>query len=145
MRLTRAAEYAIRCVLYLTTQQEGIVVSRKEVAQAMDIPNQFLTKIAQQLSRSGIIEIIQGPKGGFRLTTSPRQLSLLQVIEAVMGEIFLNDCLFRPDSCNRSDTCAVHFVWHEARNKLRETLRKATFAELVKKESCMMPSMTLGD
>jgi len=144
MRLTKAGEYAVRCVLYLSIKEKGIVVSRKEIAQAMDIPNQFLGKIAQQLSRSGILEIIQGPKGGFRLSISPEQLSLLHVIEAVVGEIFLNDCILRPDVCGRSYTCAVHFVWQKARNQLRETLRKATFAKLVKEESCMTQSMTPG-
>jgi len=145
VRLTRAGEYAVRCVLYLSTQKKGIVVSRKEIARAMDIPNQFLGKIAQQLSRSGILEIIQGAKGGFRLSISPEQLSLLHVIEAVVGEIFLNDCILRPDSCERSYTCAVHSVWQEARNQLRETLRKSTFAKLVKDDGCTTRSIPFGD
>lgn len=135
MRLTRAGEYAVRCVLYLSAQERGIVVSRMEIAREMDIPDQFLGKIAQQLSRSGILEILQGPKGGFRLSIPPGQLSLLQVIEAVMGEIFLNDCLLRPDSCRRSNSCAVHSVWEKARNQLRATLREATFANLLKADA----------
>jgi Rrf2 family protein len=136
MRLTRASEYAIRCALFLSAQEKGIVVSKKEIAQAMDIPNQFLGKIAQQLSRSGILEIIQGPKGGFRLSVSPEELNLLDVIEAVMGEIFLNDCILRPESCGRSFTCGVHMVWQKAKNQLRETLREATFAKLVQNKGC---------
>jgi len=143
MRLTRAGEYAVRCVLYLSTQEKGTLVRRKEIARAMDIPNQFLIKIAQQLSRSGILEIIQGPNGGFRLSIPPEKLSLLDVIEAAMGEIILNDCILRPDSCERSYTCAVHSVWQEARNQLRETLRKATFAKLVKNEGCSAGSISL--
>lgn len=145
MRLTRAGDYAVRCVLYMSKQKEGIVVSRNEIARTMDIPNQFLGKIAQQLARSGIFEIVQGPKGGFRLLISPAKLSLLDVVEAVTGEIFLNDCVLRPDSCARSSKCAVHFVWQKAKNKLRETLHEATFTKLVKEESCMTQSMTLGD
>jgi len=143
MRLTRACEYAIRCVLFLSALEKGTVASKKEIAQAMDIPNQFLGKIAQQLSRSGILEIIQGPKGGFRLSISPEKLSLLDVIEAVMGEIFLNDCILRPDSCGMSFTCAVHNVWQKARNQLRETLRKATFSKLVQKGGMCDPIDTL--
>lgn len=144
MRLTRAGEYAIRCVLYLSSREKGIVVSRKEIAREMDIPNQFLGKIAQQLSRSDIIEIIQGPKGGFRLLVSPEKLSLLHVIEAVTGRIFLNDCILRPESCNRSYTCAVHSVWQQAKSQLRETLRKATFAKLVKGNGCPAGKMPFG-
>lgn len=135
MRLTRAGEYAIRCVLYLSTQEEGKVASRKEIAQEMDIPNPFLGKIAQQLARSGILDILQGPKGGFRLAVSPGQINLLDVIEAIMGEIFLSDCVLRSGACRRSDTCAVHYIWLAAKNQLRNTLRKATFAKLVKSDT----------
>lgn len=131
MRLTKASEYAIRCVLYLSTQEKGVVASRNEIAGAMDIPRDFLTKIAQQLSRSDILEIIQGPKGGFRLLVSPDKLNLLDVIETMMGEIFFNECAVRPDSCSKSCSCTVHSVWVKARNQFRETLRQATFAQLI--------------
>jgi Rrf2 family protein len=143
MRLTKAGEYAVRCVLYLSAQDKGTVVNRKEIAHAMDIPEQFLGKIAQQLSRAGILEIIQGPKGGLRLSIVPKQISLLQVIETIMGEIFLNDCLIRPEICERSYTCSVHSVWKKTRNQLRETLGKATFDKLLKAEGktiCFKPT-----
>jgi Rrf2 family protein len=136
MRLTRAAEYAIRCVLYLAGHVGDSVVSRKEIAIEMEIPDQYLGKIAQQLSRAGIIEILQGARGGFRLLKSPVRISLLDVIEAVMGEIFLNDCILRPASCSRSGACAVHKVWEKARNQLRETLNSASFYDLTQPTNC---------
>ena len=131
MRLTKASEYAIRCAQYLAMQNEGAIASRNEIADAMDIPRDFLTKIGQQLSRTNILEIIQGPKGGFRLLVPPDKLSLLDVIEAMMGEIFFNECALRPESCSQSSTCAVHIVWVKARAQFRETLRQATFAQLI--------------
>ena len=139
MRLTRAGEYAVRCVLYLSAQKEEEMATRKEIALAMDIPEQFLSKIAQQLSRAGILQIVQGSKGGFRLVVSPEKLSLLDVVEAVTGEILLNDCLLRPDSCARSCVCSVNRVWEKARDQLRNTLRGATFAGLLKEEHCFTP------
>ncbi|HID34838.1 MAG TPA: Rrf2 family transcriptional regulator [Anaerolineae bacterium] len=145
MRLTRAGEYAVRCVLYLSAKGVGVVVSRKQISRAMDIPDQFLGKIAQQLARAGILQIVQGAKGGFRLLISPDELNLLDVVETVIGEIFLNDCLMRPDSCARSQSCAVNRVWEKARNHLRETLREATFDRLLKEESCLSPFLAPGD
>jgi Rrf2 family iron-sulfur cluster assembly transcriptional regulator len=136
MRLTRAGEYAVRCVLYLCGQDRGLIVPRREVAQSMEIPEQFLGKIAQQLARAGIVEIVQGAKGGLRLVVAPEQVTLLDVVEAVIGEIFLNDCLLRPSSCSRFNSCAVHQVWLKARTQLRQTLASATFAELLKDEIC---------
>lgn len=136
MRLTRAGEYAIRCVYYLSLYQGDEVISQKEIALQMDIPVKFLTKVSQQLARAGIVEIIRGPKGGLKLSAPPHAISLLDVIEAMTGEIFLNDCVLRPDSCKRSPTCSIHRVWIKARDQLRETLLNATFARLVEDGAC---------
>jgi Rrf2 family transcriptional regulator, iron-sulfur cluster assembly transcription factor len=144
MRLTRAGEYAVRCVLYLASQGEGVVCNRKQIAVEMDIPDQFLGKIAQQLARSGFIEIVQGARGGLKLTASPAHLTLLDVVEAVIGEIFLNDCVIRPESCRRSQACSVHQVWDKARSQLRDTLRQATFSSLLEQDSCIKGSEFRG-
>jgi Rrf2 family protein len=144
MRLSRAAEYAIRCMLYLSIAGKGLLVSRRTVAGEMDIPEQFLGKIAQQLARAGLIEIVQGAKGGFRLAVDPAELTLLTVIEAVIGEIFLNDCILRPESCDRSPVCKVHIVWENVRNQLRDSLRKATFAALMTESPISVPDSHSG-
>ncbi len=136
MRLTRAGEYAVRCALYLSFEGEGVLARRKDIARVMDIPDQFLGKIAQQLARARIIEIVQGSKGGYRLRVPPGELTLLDVVEAVIGEIFLNDCLLNPDTCSQTPSCSVHRVWQKARDRLRETLREATFADLLAEENC---------
>ncbi|MFH2066726.1 MAG: Rrf2 family transcriptional regulator [Pseudomonadota bacterium] len=137
MRLTRATEYSVRCILYLAQQDQGVIANRKEIAKAMEIPHQFLGKIAQNLAKQGIIEIVQGAKGGLRLKVPPERLTLLDVVEAEIGEIFLNDCVLRPDSCRRSPSCSVHKVWVKARDQLRDTLMKVTISSLLKEDTCM--------
>ena len=136
MRLTRAGEYAVRCALYLSYHGKGVTTSRREIARVMDIPDQFLGKIAQQLAKARIIEIIQGAKGGYRLLMSPDKLTMLDVVEAVIGEIFLNDCVIRPESCQRAPACSAHQVWEKARNQLRNTLRQASFKQMLADENC---------
>ena len=138
MRLTRAGEYAVRCVMCLAKNGTDKIVSRHEVSVSGNIPPHFLAKIAQQLSRAGIIEILQGARGGYRLLVPPEKLSLLEVIEAIIGEIFLNDCVVRPESCHASSSCAVNSIWLKARDQLRQTLDQVTFAELIEDESCCM-------
>lgn len=137
MRLGMAGEYAVRCVLYLSTSKFGRIVPRKEIANAMDIPSQFLGKVAQYLAKAGLIEIVQGAKGGYRLIKKPKDISLLEVVEAVKGELFLNDCILRPDNCARVSSCAVHRVWQKARYQLRNTLKKVNFQNLIEQELCM--------
>lgn len=138
MRLTRAGEYGVRCVLYLAGKGQGVHVGRKEVADRTDTPSHFLAKIAQQLAKAGIIEILQGAGGGYRLLKPPAQISLLEVIEAIIGEISLNDCVTRPDSCKNSSVCTVHRVWNKARNQLRNTLAETDFGQLAGAPSCCL-------
>lgn len=142
MRLTRAGEYAILCVYFMAKHEKGMVISLRRIAGAMDIPKQFLSKIAQQLSRAGIIELYQGPKGGCRLLVEPEKLSLLDVVEAIMGEILLNECMLDADTCKRKIECAMHLVWKKAENQLKQTLREATFDKLVKEEHVPCRSMS---
>lgn len=137
MRLTRQGEYAVRCILYLSARKIGKVVSRREIAAAMEIPEMFLGKIAQELARFGFIEIVQGAKGGYRLLMAPDKITLLDVVESAIGEIFLNDCVMNPASCRRSPFCSIHMVWEKARKQLRDTLREETFASLLSRENCL--------
>ncbi|MFZ5798539.1 MAG: RrF2 family transcriptional regulator [Desulfobulbaceae bacterium] len=137
MRLTRAAEYAIRCITYLSRQGRGVLVSKNEIAERAEIPPHFLAKIAQDLARAGLIDIRQGARGGFVLLKEPRDISLLEVVETMIGEIYLNDCVAKPSSCNALRACGVHQVWIRARNQLRETLRQATFDRLIRERTCL--------
>ena len=130
-------EYAIRCVVYLAKKGKGTQVSKKDIAEKAEIPPHFLAKIAQDLAKAGFIEIRQGAKGGFILMKDPREISLLDVVETMIGEIFLTDCVARPSSCNAMNICGVHRVWLTARDQLRTTLREATFDKLIREKSCI--------
>jgi Rrf2 family iron-sulfur cluster assembly transcriptional regulator len=143
MRLTRAGEYAVRCVLHLARNGKGVLVSRQEIADRAEVPSHFLAKIAQQLARSGIIGISQGARGGYALLKDPTRLTMLEVIESIIGEISLNDCVGRPASCRNSPICVVHRVWCTANDQLRTTLQQVTIAALLAdEECCMVPDRT---
>jgi Rrf2 family protein len=130
MQITRAAEYAIRGVLYLCQQPEGSVCLLSEISERQRIPPSFLSKIFQNLARAGIVASSRGTGGGFTLIKNPRDISLLDVVEAIEGQISLNMCLSNGQTCENRPTCAVHFVWREAQNHLLDLLKKKNFAEL---------------
>ena len=137
MRLTRAGEYAVRCMMYLSHKGKGVLVSKQEIAERADIPAHFLAKIAQDLAKAHLIAIRQGPKGGYSLSRQPDEITLLEVVEVMIGEIYLNDCVGRPATCSASNRCSVHAVWEDARNQLRDTLGAVSLAQLSEKESCI--------
>jgi Rrf2 family protein len=134
MKLTKKGEYAIRCVLYLAGQTPGTLHSRREIAQAMDIPDPFLSKVANFLVTAGLVSVVQGPRGGYQLARPASELTLLEVIEAVEGEINLNECLIGDEVCGFQPGCPVHRVWVKAQKEMKKALSSASFAELARSE-----------
>lgn len=129
MEITRESDYAIRCVLYLAGRTDDIVMV-DEIAREMEIPKSFLAKILQKLNRAELVKSYRGIKGGFQLARRPKEVTLLDVVEAIEGPIGLNICVVNKSACGRSGDCGVHHVWSEVRADFRETLKKYDFERL---------------
>ena len=130
MQLTKTGEYAVRAVVHLSALPPGSVVSIAEISREWNVPETFLRKIVTKLARARIITSFRGNGGGISLAVQPRELTLLDVIQAIEGNLDLNVCVLSPDACHRSPWCAVHAVWCEAQRKLREVLSSKSLAEL---------------
>lgn len=101
-----------------------------EISKQRDIPKSFLSKILQKLARAGIVESTRGIRGGFRLTRHPSEITLLEVVEAVEGNVAMNICAVDRRKCRLSGTCSVHPVWVELRKIVEDKLRKLDFEQL---------------
>jgi Rrf2 family transcriptional regulator, iron-sulfur cluster assembly transcription factor len=143
MRLTRAGEYAIRCITYLSKKGVGVFAKKLEISQNAEIPAGFLAKIVQDLGKAGLLEIKQGSKGGYCLIRDPREITLLEVVEIMIGRIYLNDCVVRPKRCPSNPRCKVHRVWDDASSQLRENLANTNFAHLIEEDYCVSGDLQL--
>ena len=132
LQLTRDGEYAVRAVVYLASQPEGKISLISEISETQEVPKSYLSKIMQNLVRSGLVKSRRGAKGGFVLARPADQITLRQTIEALEGPIHLNVCLIKKGECHRDDLCPVHPVWKEAQRVLIEVLDSKTIANLVK-------------
>ena len=131
-RLSRAAEYSIRGILHLSGTPVGETVDVVRIAKAQRVPPAYLAKLLQTLSKKGFVMSTRGPDGGFVLAKSPERINVLEVIEAVEGPIYLNDCLIQAGRCKMDTVCPVHDVWHEAQKRFLDYLHGSTFKDLVK-------------
>jgi Rrf2 family protein len=131
-RLTNAGEYAVRLMVYLAGREPQSVVSAREIAENQNIPQRFLRSIVSQFTKLGYLDSYQGNNGGVCLATGAENTSLLEVIEAVEGAIYLNVCMRGQEVCPFSETCAVHLVWREAQEAVQKILGGKTIRELAK-------------
>lgn len=134
MQITRQTDYAIRCILYLSQYPNEVKVV-DEIARARSIPKVFLSKIMQKLSKAGIVRSYRGVKGGFELAKKPRNISLLDVIEAIEGPVAMNICAIDKKLCNLSNACSVHPVWVKLREETERRLRRYNFETLLKEKA----------
>ncbi|TAN45807.1 MAG: Rrf2 family transcriptional regulator [Nitrospirae bacterium] len=141
MQITRETDYAIRCVLYLSTVKDAVIMM-EEISAKMDIPKSFLAKILQKLARRGIVKSFRGVKGGFQLAHNPSQINLADVIEAIQGPLFMNKCIVDAKVCSRTGSCSVHPLWRGITDKVVDILRKQNFKKLA--EASALPCDVRG-
>lgn len=140
MIITRATEYAIRAVLHMSRQPHGQIVYKKDICKEQEITPAFLTKILQPLIKAGIVGSQRGVGGGFFLARDPAQITLLDVLKAEEGPVYLNQCLVREGNCNREFFCPVHGAWHEIREEFMAILARYDFARLAAKPPGHLPA-----
>ena len=92
--LSRTAEYALRAIVWLSGHPESSVTGHA-LATATQVPPDYLAKVMQGLVRAGLVEAQRGKNGGFSLVSTPGDVTILDVINAVepvrRGFIFLEE------------------------------------------------------
>ena len=131
MQITRQADYATRAILYLARVEKDERVATSQVAKEQKIPPSFLAKIISQLSIAGLLNTSRGAHGGIKLARNARDISLLEVIEAIDGPINLNMCVEGEGNCMFEENCPLRPVWCDAREELVTKLKNTTFAQLI--------------
>ena len=133
MQITRQADYAVRAVLYLSRMGNTQRAATSTVAQEQRIPPSFLAKIISQLSIAGLLHTSRGARGGVTLAREPKDISLLEVVEAIDGPIQLNECVGDDSLCAFDDDCPLRPVWCEAQEELIKRLKGTNFAQLLER------------
>ncbi len=132
MQITREGDYGIRSVLFLSRQPFKKISFVNEISEEYKIPRSFLAKILQKLVKAKIVRSYRGVKGGFSLARQAREISLLDVLEALEGEMHLNVCLMDKRKCTFSKQCPVSPVWATVQARVTDILKKTNFDDLAK-------------
>ena len=134
MIITRATEYAIRAILFMSRQPAGEIVYKKDICKAQEITPAFLTKILQPLIKDGIVGSQRGVGGGFYLAKEPSEITLLDIIKSQEGPVYLNQCMIEEGTCEREFFCPIHGAWAEIREDFMKTLSRYDFAGLATRQ-----------
>jgi len=130
MKLSMAAEFAIRGILALAEYYGQGPVPLARICRRRKLPKQYCTKIFGMLVRANLIDAVRGKGGGYALARPPGEISLLSVIEAIEGPLAVNLCQSDPPKCNEPD-CPVYPVWKRVQEQVSTTLAGKSLGELI--------------
>jgi Rrf2 family protein len=131
--LSKSAEYGIRAVLYIASNQNKLIALR-DISKELKVPHHFLAKIVQKLVKAGIIKSKKGKKGGLRLGKKPSKLKIIEVISIIDGEAIFKECVLGLPDCSDKKPCAVHTYWKNIRDEIIKMFSERTIQELIEGE-----------
>src|SRR5581483_3752570 len=129
-RITAKADYAVRAAVELAAAPDGNPVKGERLAEAQDIPLQFLEHILLELKHARLVRARRGARGGYWLARSPDEITVADVIRAVEGPL-ANIQDSAPEATHYPGP-AKHLrdVWVAVRANLRAVLERVTLADL---------------
>lgn len=130
MRLTRESEYALEGLKVLARQRGREIVLLQEIASAGDLPEYFLAKIFQKLSRRGVVISHRGAVRGYSLARPADTITVHEILEAIEGRGVFEQCIFWPAKCSQQRPCSLHDRWATIRPRLWRMLETTTLDEL---------------
>ncbi|MBR6045903.1 MAG: Rrf2 family transcriptional regulator [Ruminococcus sp.] len=131
MQLTLEADYAVRIVSVLC--MENGRTDARTISEKAFVSLRFALKILRKLVSSGIVDSFKGTQGGYVLHSSPSEINLRQVIEAIEGTYYFSRCLSPDGICSRgmSGVCCYQHAFGEITDLVRDKLEGYTFAALL--------------
>jgi len=132
MQFTKAEEYGVLGILYLAEQGKDNVIPLSEIAENQEIPEKFLAKIFQNLTRTGLVRSYRGVRGGYALSKDPNTVTLTEVVEAIQGPYHLISCLYDRTCCGKYTYCPLRAVLEKAEVKLMDVFGSHTISDLKK-------------
>ncbi len=120
LKLTRKSEYGLIALLHIDARQDGGLVTAKEIAETYQLPAELLGKVLQSLAREGLVESVQGAKGGYRLNIPIESVSLGEVIEKLEGPIVITPCCDGSMDCRQVKTCNIRNSVQRIQEEVRE-------------------------
>ena len=134
MQLNKSSRYGLYAVVMMA-ERPGELVSAALVAQTFAISEDHVAKVLQQLVRARLVQGVRGVGGGYRLAADPRQVTMLDVVEALEGPMqpACYGCDVHPrdaGACVHPVSCAISGVLEEIGQYAWSTLKSITLATL---------------
>ncbi len=131
MKLSTRSRYGLRMMYSLAVNPGKTPLQLNEISAREDLSEKYLGQIVIHLRAAGLVTSVRGAQGGYFLSRPPEEITVLEIVECLEGDLSIVDCTSRPEECGRESYCAAVEVWRLLSRKVRETLGEITLADMV--------------
>ncbi len=130
LRISEAFSLAFHAMAHLAAEGPARPISAAELARTFEVSEAHLAKVLQRLARVGILRSKRGPKGGFTLACKPKDVTLLDIHDAVDGRLDDNTCLLGEHICV-SGACVMEKLLRSVYDDVHTHLSKTKLSDLI--------------
>ena len=127
---SKKCEIGLQAVLYLATEEKNELFNARQIADKVKQPKEFVSKVLQTLTSSGIVGSKKGKNGGFFLARSASKIRLIEIVEVIDGVDMFNNCVLGFPGCTSEEPCPVHDVWGVLRDQAYKMLSEQTLEDI---------------
>lgn len=131
-RLNRKVEYALMALKIMANKRPGERTSAKEVADHVGCPFDATARVLQRMAQHGILRSEQGAHGGYVLVRDLARLSLLELMELILGKITAAKCMHAKGECELESNCNILTPVSILNRKYQEFYQSISVGELLR-------------
>ncbi len=133
MRLTTKGRFAVTAMIDLALNAGQEPVTLAEISERQKISLSYLEQLFGKLRRSGLVQSVRGPGGGYRPAKALETVSVADIIIAVDEPIDATQCAGK-ENCREEQKCITHDLWMSLNEHIFDYLRGVSLAQLVAKQ-----------
>lgn len=132
MRLTTKGRYAVTAMLDLAVHAVNAPVPLADISQRQGISLSYLEQLFARLRKEGLVDSARGPGGGYKLSRSAAEISVVQVISAIDETVEATRCGGLAN-CQDGEPCLTHELWTDLSRQIYDFLSGINLAQLVER------------
>jgi Rrf2 family protein len=110
-------------------------VQLQDIAKKQNLSEKYLGKLVFQLKKANLIDSIRGAHGGYTLKDEPENITVLDIVTVLEGNLSIVDCTSEVVDCNQSRACPSRNIWCGLSKVINDYLSGITLQDLVEKYS----------
>ena len=135
MMISTKGRYALRVLIDMAEHQTDGYIPLKEIAKRQGISEKYLESIVKLLVKGSVVEGMRGKGGGYRLTRSPEQYTVEEILNLTEGNLATVSCLTPgAPTCHRMAECRTYNMWKGLDEMISDYFSKITLADLAAPE-----------